>query len=61
MDLVTHHGNNKTVNVIIDPNDYTAQQIKQEFSMAREGLEEGKHQQGYAPNVHRFMQFTCFK
>ena len=28
-DLIAHHGNDKTVNVIIHPIDYTAQQIKQ--------------------------------
>lgn len=29
LDLITHHGNDKTVNVIIHPMEYTAQQIKQ--------------------------------
>lgn len=29
LDLITHHGNDKTVNVIVHPIDYTAQQIKQ--------------------------------
>ena len=29
LDLITHHGNDKVVNVILHPIDYTAQQIKQ--------------------------------
>ena len=28
LDLITHHGNSKTMNVIVHPIDYTAQQIK---------------------------------